>query len=104
VDGDCCSSICVIEPGCVCKTVYKGIILEKPLFRSQCFKISDPAAPVVYDTSKQWYRQVTADEFVYKNLNVVNGTTGKMRLIEYKDNESLYGVSFVASGLDPTTS
>ena len=52
------------------------------------------------DSSRQYFRNVYAFEYIYRNYAVVNSTTGKFRLIEHPSDMDLFGVSFVASGND----
>ncbi len=86
----------MIEPGWVCRQVFKGLVLELPTFKSQCTKISNDTQ--VLDAKRQYFRNVYAYEYRYTNNAVVNSTTGKFRLIEHATDMDLFGVSFVASG------
>ena len=53
--------------------------------------------PPTDDSTLQFFRKVDdVKEFVFNGYNTVNSTVGKFRLIDYSD--TIYGVSFVASG------
>ena len=102
VDGDGCSSWCLVESGYTCKDIVKNTYLENITFISTCSltPVTPTPAPAV---SQQYYRDVYVQEFKFTNYTAINQTSAKFRLIEYGPNLNLYGVSFVASGVSGTT-
>jgi cysteine-rich repeat protein len=101
-DGDGCSSWCLVEDGYDCVQEFLGWKLEVPSFKSKCTKIVTPVAPVV-DLVKQYFYDVKAEEYAFLEYSSLNATSGKLRLIEYPGDMSLFGVSLVARGTDTVT-
>ena len=100
LSGDGCSSCCQIEPGWTCLNIFQGFLLEVPSYKSTCTLtvVTVPTPPAT--TIQEYFQGVTAQEFMFTGYNVVNQTAGKFRLIEYGLDQTLYGVSFVASGVN----
>ncbi|CDW81578.1 UNKNOWN [Stylonychia lemnae] len=97
LNGDGCSSACVIEEGYTCVNIVWKLVYEIPIYYSSCKKSTGGNGET--NGTKAYYKYIqTETEFIFDDNSVnIRQLSGKFRLIETGDSQNVYGINYASN-------